>query len=214
MSNICRHKVFISYYHKDDQQYKDKLISMKIYDEEDKCTKPVFDDYSVRDNDIDDDLSAEQIRRIIRDKYIKDATVLVLLCGRNTKGRKHIDWELHAAMYNSEKNKQMGILVINLPTISQNIRAGTPEEKGLLSDGGEWYSIKDRKEFEEKYPYMPERIIDNFMKQDVHISVVEWNRIANNPRRLIALIDKAFEKRFDFSYDHSTPMRKNNSSLI
>ena len=106
-----KHKVFISYYHKDDQCYKDKLLELnKKYD--------IFDNYSVPENDVDDSgKKRESIRKIVRDKYIKDATVLVLLCGRNTRRRKFIDWELHAAMYDTKKNPKMGILVINLPTI-------------------------------------------------------------------------------------------------
>lgn len=86
MSNIPRHKVFISYYHNDDQAYKDYLINMKEYNPQTKQYQSIFDDYSVHENEIDDTgLTSEQIRRIIRDEYIKDATVLILLCGQNTK---------------------------------------------------------------------------------------------------------------------------------
>lgn len=113
-------------------------------------------------------------------------------------------------MYDSFANRQMGIIVINLPTINQNIRASSNEEKPLLSDGGRWYRLEDRHDYEQHYPYTPSRIIDNFVK-DVPITVVDWNRIANNPQRLKQLIDNAFNRRFDFSYDHSAPLRKQNS---
>lgn len=208
---IPRHKVFISYYHYDDQYYKNKLISFNEINPNTWQQQSIFEDYSVHENEIDDTgLSSEQVRCIIRDEYIKDATVLLLLCGQNTKRRKHIDWEIHAAMYDSSANRQMGIIVINLPTINQNIRASSNEEKPLLSDGGRWYRLEDRHDYEQHYPYMPSRIIDNFVK-DVPITVVDWNRIANNPQRLKQLIDNAFNRRFDFSYDHSAPLRKQNS---
>ena len=100
-----RHKVFISYYHKDDQQYKDYLINMQELNTQTWQRQSIFEDYSVHENEIDDTgLTSEQIRCIIRDEYIKDATVLILLCGQNTKSRKHVDWEIHAAMYNSDVN--------------------------------------------------------------------------------------------------------------
>ena len=127
---IPRHKVFISYYHHDDQTYKDYLINMQELNPDTWQLQSIFEDCSVHENEIDDTgLTSEQIRCIIRDEYIKDATVLILLCGQNTRKRKHIDWEIHAAMYDSDKNPQMGILVINLPNINQSVRASTNEEK-------------------------------------------------------------------------------------
>lgn len=209
--SIARHRVFISYYHHDDQRYKDYLIKMQEFNIETMQMQSIFEDFSVHENEVDDTgLSSEQIRCIIRDEYIKDATVLILLCGENTKKRKHIDWELHAAMYDSPANRQMGIIVINLPTINQGIRASSEEEKPLLSDFGQWYSIDNRAEFEAQYPYMPSRIIDNFVKE-VPITVVEWSRIENHPTILKQLIDNAFNRRFDFTYDHSSPLRRQNS---
>lgn len=209
--SIARHRVFISYYHHDDQRYKDYLIKMQEFNIETMQMQSIFEDFSVHEKEIDDaGLSSEQIRCIIRDEYIKDATVLILLCGENTKKRKHIDWELHAAMYDSPANRQMGIIVINLPTIKQGIRASSEEEKPLLSDFGQWYSIDNKAEFEAQYPYMPSRIIDNFVKE-VPITVVEWSRIENHPTILKQLIDNAFNRRFDFTYDHSSPLRRQNS---
>lgn len=209
--SIARHRVFISYYHHDDQRYKDYLIKMQEFNIETMQMQSIFEDFSVHEKEIDDaGLSSEQIRCIIRDEYIKDATVLILLCGENTKKRKHIDWELHTAMYDSPANRQMGIIVINLPTIKQGIRASSKEEKPLLSDFGQWYSIDNRAEFEAQYPYMPSRIIDNFVKE-VPITVVEWSRIENHPTILKQLIDNAFNRRFDFTYDHSSPLRRQNS---
>ena len=85
---IPRHKVFISYYHHDDQYYKDKLISFNELNPNTWQIQSIFEDYSVHENEIDDTgLSSENIRCIIRDDYIKDATVLILLCGQNTKRR-------------------------------------------------------------------------------------------------------------------------------
>lgn len=209
--SIARHRVFISYYHHDDQRYKDYLIKMQEFNIETMQMQSIFEDFSVHEKEIDDaGLSSEQIRCIIRDEYIKDATVLILLCGENTKKRKHIDWELHAAMYDSPANRQMGIIVVNLPTIKQGIRASSEEEKPLLSDFGQWYSIDNRAEFEAQYPYMPSRIIDNFVKE-VPITVVEWSRIEKHPTILKQLIDNAFNRRFDFTYDHSSPLRRQNS---
>ena len=208
---IPRHRVFISYYHHDDQYYKNELIKKQYFNCQKCLFESIFEDYSVNDGDIDDTfMSSEQIRRKIRDEYIKDATVLILLCGSNTKRRKHIDWEIHAAMYNSDVNPQMGIVVINLPEIKQNIRVSEDDEKELVSPHSNWYTLYTREQYENAYPYMPSRIIDNFVN-NVPITVVEWERISKDTNILMQLIDNAFKRRKDIKYDHSAPLRKNNS---
>lgn len=206
--SIPRHKVFISYYHEDDQWYKNMLLKLNDY-------YNMFDDYSVHEDEIDDTgMTSEQIRREIRDNYIQDATVLVLLCGENTKRRKHIDWEIHAAMYDSDTNPKMGILVINLPTITseQSMIAYGSEEENLMAPYGTWTPLdKSKSSLEDKHPYLPNRIITNLMRDDVRISLVDWDVIANNTEKLKQLIDNAFERRETNNYDHSEPLRKNNS---
>ena len=213
--SIPRHKVFISYYHQDDQDYKDHLINLKEFNNQTWKFQSIFEDYSVHENEIDDtNMSSEQIRREIRDNYIKDATVLVLLCGENTKRRKHIDWEIHAAMYDSDTNPKMGILVINLPTIQsqQTMIACGAEEQNLMAPFSTWSPLdKSRTSLEEEHPYLPSRIITNLMRDDVHISLVNWDVVANNTEKLKRLIDKAFERRKNNHYDHSEPLRRKNS---
>lgn len=103
------HKVFISYHHKNDQYYKDFLIEMNKL-------SPIFIDGSVDSGDISDDLTDQEIRRIIRDEYLKDTTVTILLVGTETKYRKYIDWEIFSSMIDGKVNRKSGLLVINLPS--------------------------------------------------------------------------------------------------
>ena len=205
-----RHKVFVSYYHADDQIYKNRLVEMNYYNFEKGKREFIFEDYSVRDGDIDDSLSAEQIRRIIRDEYIRDATVLILLCGNNTKYRKHVDWEIHAAMFDTELNPKMGIIVINLPSIRQGIYANSEEEKKIISDSSSWLKLNTRSEFERYYPYLPSRIIDS-LSNGADITIVDWERIVYNSERLMLLIDNAYARRKNIKYDHSAPLKRRNS---
>ena len=198
------HKVFISYYHRKDQYYKDSLVK---FGEENS----IFVDRSVDTGDISDDLDDGYIRRMIRDKYLRDSTVTIVLVGTETKHRKHVDWEIHSSMYDGSVNKRSGIVVINLPKISDYFTAPYgEEEKGILySDIMSWTHIDQRTEYERRYPYMPDRIIDNLLKSDVKISVAPWERI--NKTGLEFLIDAAFRNRFNCGYDLSRPMRRANS---
>ena len=211
--NIDRHKVFISYYHNDDQEFKNLLVNKVYYDYSKNECVSIFDDYSVGNGDIDDtNLTDEQIRRKIRDEYMREATVLILLCGENTKNRKHIDWEIHTAMYNSEKNRQMGIIVINLPSISrkQCVRVSTEDEKELVSPNSILTNIKSYADAEQRYPYMPKRILDN-IAQGKEITVVNWSRIDSSNEILMQLIDNAFKRKDNIKYDHSMPLQGRNT---
>ena len=198
------HKVFISYHHSTDQQYKEELVEFgERYS--------IFVDRSVDTGDIPDAWSDEQIRRAIRDQYLRDSTVTLVLVGTETRRRKHVDWEIHSSMYDGSVNKRSGIVVINLPGISGHSSApyGDEEKQLLYPDIASWTTINKRSEYERRYPYMPGRIIDNLMKSDVKISVVPWERI--NGTTIEFLIEAAFRNRANCRYDLSQPMRRANS---
>ena len=201
---MAMHKVFISHHHGNDQGYKEALVEFGEKHE-------IFVDRSVDTGDIPDDWTDERIRRAIRDQYLRDSTVTIVLVGRETRRRKHVDWEIHSSMYDGSVNKRSGIVVINLPGISDD-EFNAPhgyEEKGLLyPEVTSWMHVEEPAEYERRYPYMPDRIIDNLMKSDVKISVAPWARI--NGRTLEFLIEAAFRNRADCAYDLGRPMRRAN----
>ena len=91
-----------------------------------------FTDTSVRVGDIEDDgRSSQSIRAKIRDEYLRDTDVLVLLCGQETRDRKHVDWEIKSSMIHTDLNRKSGVLVINLPGAAgeNSWTAALPEEK-------------------------------------------------------------------------------------
>jgi hypothetical protein len=202
---MTKRKVFISYHHANDQKYKKALTDLNE-------KHNIFIDMSVELGDIPDDLPDQSIRKIIRDEYLKDSTILILLVGSETKNRKHIDWEIYSSMYDGEVNKKMGILIITLPEIFSYSRVSSEEEKKkIYPNATNWITLETRKEYEEKYPHMPARVIDNFLKKNVKISVVNWEHINGNPNNLSYLINEAYENKSSNEYDLSRAMRKNNS---
>ena len=201
------HGVFLSYHHKNDQSYKEELLKInEAYN--------IFTDMSVDTGDIDDTLSDEKIREIVRDDYLRDSTVTILLVGPETKNRKHVDWEIYSSMYDGIKNKKSGILVVNLPSINcaHFTAAHGDEEKAIVHpECHSWVTINDRTEYESRYSYMPPRIIDNLINKNAKISIVEWEKIKANPAKLSFLIKTAFNNRGLCDYDLSRQMRRANS---
>lgn len=198
------HRVFISYHHANDQGYKQSLV--KWAKEND-----IFEDWSVDLGDIPDDLTDQQIREKIRDEYLRDSSVTILLVGTETKCRKHIDWEIYSSMYDGRVNKKSGIIVINLPTIncSYYTASHSGEKENVFSENTNWTSISERDEYERRYPYMPDRIIDNLLNSKAKISVIGWDKLTVD--KLKYMVEKAFEDRTSCSYDLSRPMKRRNS---
>ena len=197
------HKVFISYHHEKDQDYKNNLVKFAKQ-------HSIFIDASVDTGDISDDLSDDSIRQKIRDEYLRDSTVTIVLVGKETKRRKHVDWEIYSSMFDGTVNKKSGVLVINLPEISEYFHGAHNGEKTMVyPDITSWTSIDARTEYERRYPYMPDRIIDNLLKPEAKVSVAPWNRL--NVTKLKFLVDAAFNDRGRCKYDLSQSMRRRNS---
>lgn len=202
-----KHRVFISYHHANDQAYKDALLLLNNRHD-------IFIDASVDTGDIDDDLDDDAIRQEIRDEYLKDSSVTIVLVGLETKGRKHVDWEIYSSMFNGKVNKQSGVLVINLPSTGctyYQAEHGDLEKTTVYPDNTSWTSITSREEYEQRFPYAPVRIIDNLLKNGAKVSITNWNRVSNNAEVLRFLIDVTFNDRASCQYDLSSPMRRANS---
>ena len=129
-----RHKLFVSYHHENDQEFKDRLVREMAADVIDR---------SVENGDINERLRTEDIWEKIRDEYIAEATVLLVLIGRDTWSRKFVDWEIGSALNRSRNNSRCGVLGILLPDhpdygkrqldpnlipqrLASNIRGGDP----------------------------------------------------------------------------------------
>ena len=200
------HTVFISYHHGGDAAYKEALLTLnRRYN--------IFTNGSVNTRDIDDRLPDQTIRQIIRDDYLRDTTVTIVLVGTGTSGRKHVDWEIYSSMFDGRVNKKSGILVIMLPTTgcANFYAAHAGEKERVYPDCTNWTQINTRSDYEQRYPYMPARLIDNLLKDEVKVSVTTWERIAADPSKLEFLIEEAWKDRTLCEYDLSRPMRRNNA---
>lgn len=105
-AKVPRHKVFISF-HEKDIEYKEHFVRMMGQRIVDK---------SVDTGNIDDTgLKTPTIRQKIRDGYIRDASVTIVLVGPCTWQRKHVDWEIGGSLRKTKRNSRCGLLGILLP---------------------------------------------------------------------------------------------------
>lgn len=201
---MSKHKVFISFHHKNDQIYKDELV--KLGENND-----IFIDGSVDLGEIPEDWTDQHIREYIRDSHLKDTTVTILLVGTETKNRKHVDWEIYSSMFDGKVNKKSGLIVILLPSAkSEYFTCSHNDEKlKIYPEQKSWTSINTRLEYERRYPYLPARIIDNLLAKNVCISVINWDKLTVENLRM--MIDNAYNCRATNQYDMSRAMKRKNT---
>ena len=202
---MSMHNIFISYHHSNDQYYKDYLVTAN-------AISPIFNDISVDTGDISDDLDDQAIRQKVRDEYLRESTVTIVLVGTETQYRKHVDWEIYSSMIDGAVNKRSGILLVNLPSTNCEFYTAShaDEKQKVYPEITSWMKIDSRVEYERRYPYMPARIIDNLLNSKANLSVVNWSKIESNFEILEFLIEATYKDRLNCDYDLSREMRRAN----
>lgn len=109
MSDV-KHKVFISYHHADQ-------------DEADGFIRTFGDERNVffyralgvdMESDIIESDETDYVMRRIREQYLKDSTVTIVLIGRCTHARRYVDWEIQASLRHGDTVTPNGLLGIKL----------------------------------------------------------------------------------------------------
>ena len=104
-----RHKCFVSYRVTDMEEVEEFLDAFGSEFIPRSVGVTAEDDFI----DSDDD---DYIKRRIRELYLTDSTVTMLLVGKCSWSRKFIDWELSSSLRNDSVNRRNGILGIELPS--------------------------------------------------------------------------------------------------
>lgn len=174
-----RHRVFVSYYHCEDQGYRELFenLFVDIHD--------IMVSESVEMGDIDPNLSTERVRQIIRDEYLRDSTVTVVLVGAHTWQRKFVDWEIGSSIRQTQYSSRSGLLGIILPTYPRS-----------FDNPNSYYRYT-----------IPPRLHDNI--ECGFAKIYNWS---NNPTEVQNWIHDAFKRRTERQPDNSRDSFKNNRS--
>ncbi len=175
-----RHNVFVSYHHGNDQYYRNKFegIFSNQYD--------ILVSKSVQIGDINENLPPETIRQKIRDEYLRDSTVTVVLIGSETWKRKHIDWEIGASIRKTQYNSRSGLIGILLPS---------------------YHDYYNREYGKFNHNEIPPRLSDNIKNEFAEL--YDWS---DNPDKVQKWIHEAFQRRNQKNPDNSFPSFVNNRS--
>ncbi len=180
------HKTFISYHHENEQNLKNELI--ELHGNED------FIDVSVGDSEIDPNLEEDAIMRIIREEYLHDSTVTLVLVGCETAQRPYVNSEIQASLRDTVKNKHNGLVAVVRDDLYDYIFS-----KGICSCGCNIRLINLF--FYQKH--LPNLIIKNhqyrgnschYNDSEVYCSIVKYSLFKIDPE---SYINEAHDKRDD-----------------
>ena len=169
-SDDTRHRVFISYHHDNDEKYKEAF---------EKDFGDLFINESVSDGDYNPDLSDAYVKHLIAQNNISLSTVVVVLIGKDTYKRKHVDWEIYAGL--SEQNKcRAGLVGILLPT---------------------YYTNQESRGIGEGYKNIPDRLQDNV--ETGYAKLYSWfeaiTKDSDGKYKIQKIIDEAFIRRDNYN---------------
>lgn len=174
-----KHKVFISYHHEDQEEVE---AFIKEFDE----NKDVFITRALGvdiEQDIINSTNTDYVMRRIRELYLKDSTVTIVLIGKCTWARRYVDWEIQASLRQGETVIPNGLLGIKLPSYNSN---GYPDRLNK--------NLKSNDQEEDCYA----RVIDYPKRKD---TLKKWIDDAFNARKTRR--DKIVNPRDKFTYNRS-----------
>ncbi len=179
------HKTFISYHHANDQDIKDEII--KYFAQED------FIDKSVHEGDIDTETDENNIIRQIREEYISDSTVTLVIVGSETAQREYINSEIQASLWGDNYN---GLLAVVRDEIYNEIYTASTCTNPMCNCG-----IELRLKTPSYSKYLPDLVRKNhefvssaphYNDSQVYCSILKYSTFVKDVTKAI---NEAFDKR-------------------
>jgi len=121
LGDHTRRKCFISYHHDDEDEVR-QFIQDFDHDQDVLIARGIGASMA---GDIINSSNEDYIKAKIREKYLRDTTVTIVLVGTCTWARKFVDWEVAASLRNTLTTSRSGLLAITLPSASD------PDDKQL-----------------------------------------------------------------------------------
>lgn len=108
-----RHKCFISYHQENEIE-----VTKFIDDFSDVFIPKVLGALNI--DDLIDSTDTDYVMRRIRELYLTDSTVTIVMIGKCTWARRYVDWEVASSLRNDSVNKRSGLMAITLKSVASS----------------------------------------------------------------------------------------------
>lgn len=144
-----RHRVFVSYHH-DDQNEVDDFVRTFADERHVFIARALGVDM---EQDIIDSDDTEYVMRRVRELYLKNSTVTIVLIGRCTWARRYVDWEIQSSLRHGTTVTANGLVGITLPSAANRSSRQPPNRLSLNLKGdnnadgyARWYKYPTRRD--------------------------------------------------------------------
>lgn len=165
-----RRKVFIAYHHADEETV---TRFMKRFGERNKIfiTRALGEEMP---GDVINSDNARYVMDRIRDLYLQDSTVTIVMLGRCTWARRYVDWELQSSLRSGEQTTPNGVLGVQLPS-TRYVRNPPRLERNLPN-------ATSRFAYARRYPYPKDKNQLVGWIEDAYAARTSRKHLIENPR--------------------------------
>lgn len=118
-ADSTRHKCFVSYHGDDEDEVEQFIADFGM------TFIPTVVGITADDDFVDSD-DTDYIMDRIREEYLSDSTVTIVLIGKCTWARRFIDWEIYATLRRYKGYPPSGLMAITLPSIANDSNRKLP----------------------------------------------------------------------------------------
>jgi len=132
-----RHKCFVSYHHDDDDDDDDDVAFLEEFGD---VFIPRVLGVSDEDSDLIDSADTDYVMDQIRERYLTNSSVTIVLVGKCTWARRYVDWEVYSTLRSDTKNRRSGLVAITLPSATDYADRQLPARVADNVDGSAGYA--------------------------------------------------------------------------
>lgn len=176
-----RRKCFISYHHAD-QTHVDKFIRDFDHSHDIFIARGLGNEMP---GDVIQSTDTEYVMRRIRELYLSDSTVTLLMIGPCTWARRYVDWELQASLRSGEKATPNGLLGVKLPNYSESGGAFPPRFNQNLKQEGQADCYARHMQYPSSAEQLMNAIEAAYQRRTTHAHLIQnpRDRMSNNRQR-------------------------------
>jgi hypothetical protein len=136
LTSLTRRKCFISYHHADEREVQ-TFIQTFDHNHNVLISRGIGASMA---GDIINSENSDYIMRRVREDYLRDSSVTIVMVGRSTWGRKFVDWEIAASLRNTASYNRNGLMAITLPSVAGAVGRRLPDRFSDNLDGEDGYA--------------------------------------------------------------------------
>lgn len=112
-----RRKCFVSYHHADQGEVS-SFVRTFDHDNDTFISRGLGQEMT---DEIVNSTDTDYVMRRIRERFLKDSTVTIVMLGRCTWARRYVDWEIQSSLRQGQTVTPNGLLAVKLPSFREGV---------------------------------------------------------------------------------------------